>query len=160
MKLLNRDSITVGTAAIFLVTLGAFGLLQTPEQAEEPPSISEGLVFTQATSLLPIASPETPSRVARTMNVVVTAYSSTPEQTDDTPFITASGNWVRDGIVATNLLPLGTKIKIPDIYGDRVFIVDDRMHPRMQVHVDVWFASYWDAKKFGKQNTYIEVLES
>ena len=82
-----------------------------------------------------------------------------PEQTDDTPFITASGNWVRDGIVATNILPMGTKIKIPDVYGDRIFVVDDRMHPRKKYVVDVWFSSYVEAKNFGVKRTYIEVLE-
>ena len=39
----------------------------------------------------------------------VTAYSSTPEETDDTPFVTASGTSVRDGVIATNFLEFGTK---------------------------------------------------
>jgi len=47
--------------------------------------------------------------------VVITAYSSTVDQTDDTPFITANGSFVRDGIVANNMLPFGTKIKIPEL---------------------------------------------
>ncbi|MDP3003980.1 MAG: hypothetical protein Q8N43_00505, partial [Candidatus Azambacteria bacterium] len=44
------------------------------------------------------------SAPSKTMKVVLTAYSSTPDQTDDTPFITASNTRVRDGIVAANFL--------------------------------------------------------
>ncbi|OHA63415.1 MAG: hypothetical protein A3E07_02380 [Candidatus Wildermuthbacteria bacterium RIFCSPHIGHO2_12_FULL_45_9] len=93
------------------------------------------------------------------MRVIVTAYSSTPDQTDDTPFITASGKYVRDGIVATNLLPLGTKIQIPSIYGDRIFVVEDRMHPRMTQNIDIWFSSTWEARKFGVKPANIYILE-
>lgn len=92
------------------------------------------------------------------INVFVTGYSSTYWQTDSTPFITAAGTSVRDGIVATNLLAFGTKIKIPEIYGDRIFVVEDRMHHRNSQHVDIWFSSYSQAKNFGVSNTYIEVL--
>ena len=123
----------------------------------EPPS---QLVAVQSHSLLPIASPETPKRVVSKVLVVITAYSSTIWQTDDTPFITASGTQVRDGIVATNILPMGTMIKIPDLYGDRVFVVEDRMHPRKNYQVDIWFPEYSDALNFGAKYSYIEVLGS
>ena len=154
---LNTESITTGLAVSFLVGIAVFGL-QLDAQ-DEPPSMRQRVAIAQSTSLLPISSPPTPVRVAQTMNVIVTAYSSTPDQTDDTPFITASGNWVRDGIVATNLLPMGTKIKIPEVYGDRIFVVDDRMHPRKKMNVDIWFSSYVEAKNFGVKRTHIEVLE-
>ncbi|MBI1985018.1 MAG: 3D domain-containing protein [Candidatus Wildermuthbacteria bacterium] len=98
--------------------------------------------------------------MANTIPVVLTAYSSTIAQTDDTPFITASGAFVREGIVAANFLPMGTKIKIPDLYGDKVFVVEDRMHPRKKYQVDIWFPDYWDALNFGAQYSTIEVLGS
>ena len=129
-----------------------------PALSGKPPAIIRELSFSQANALLPIPSP-TPQKIVKTIRVVVTAYSSTPEQTDDTPFITASGTRVRDGIVAANFLPMGTKIKLPDIYGDRIFVVEDRMHPRKKYMVDIWFASYQDAKEFGAKLTYVEVLE-
>lgn len=53
----------------------------------------------------------------------ITAYSSSVDETDGTPFITANGARVRDGIVATNLLPFGTKIKIPSLFGGKVFVL-------------------------------------
>lgn len=92
--------------------------------------------------------------------VVATAYSSTPDQTDDTPFITASGTIVRDGIIATNFLPFGTKIKIPDIYGDKIFVVEDRMNRRYWHRVDIWFPDRQSALEFGFKKVKIQILDS
>jgi len=99
--------------------------------------------------------------VAKTIKMMITAYSSTLDQTDDTPFITASGSHVADGIIANNMLPFGTKVRIPDLYGDKVFVVEDRMHKRKgNYHADIWFETYKEAKNFGAKITEIEVLES
>lgn len=91
------------------------------------------------------------------IRVIVTGYSSSVWETDETPYITAAGTSVRNGIVATNFLPFGTKIRIPEIYPDQVFIVEDRMHPRNSTNVDIWFPTYWEALDFGAKNTYIEI---
>jgi 3D (Asp-Asp-Asp) domain-containing protein len=93
------------------------------------------------------------------INVVVTAYSSCPWETNEDPFTTASGQHVRDGIVAANFLPFGAQIRIPEVYGNRVFEVQDRMHPRKSYHVDIWFSSKEGAINFGAHYTYIEILE-
>lgn len=85
------------------------------------------------------------------MAVWITAYSSTPEETDDTPFTTASSKLVRDGIVATNFLPFGTRLAIPAIFGDKVFTVEDRMHKRKKNFLDVWMPTKQDAVQFGIQ---------
>jgi 3D (Asp-Asp-Asp) domain-containing protein len=99
--------------------------------------------------------------VVKTVKMIITAYSSTPDQTDDTPFITASGKHVTDGIIANNLLPFGTKVRIPSLFGDKVFIVEDRMHKRKgNYHADVWMPEYSQAKIFGAKITEIEVIES
>lgn len=116
-------------------------------------------VLVGSSAFLSVSSPQTPEIVAETIRVVVTAYSSTPEQTDDTPFITAAGTQVRKGIVAANFLPMGTKIKLPDLYGNQVFVVEDRLHPSKNFIVDIWFPDYWQALNFGAKRTYIEVLE-
>ena len=148
-------------AGLLIPMLGTMPTLNIRTQAvdENLSSIEERLIVTQANTLLAVSSPFGVERVAKTMRVFVTAYSSTPEQTDDTPFITASGKFVRDGIVATNLLPLGTKIKIPEIYGNRVFVVEDRMNPRNNQHVDIWFPTYWEARYFGIKRASVVVLE-
>ena len=95
------------------------------------------------------------------VKMIITAYSSAPDQTDDTPFTTASGKHVVDGIIANNLLPFGTKIRIPQLFGDKIFIVEDRMHTRKgKYHADIWMSEYSQAKSFGAKLTEIEVLES
>lgn len=92
------------------------------------------------------------------LDVFVTAYSSDPNETDETPFITALGTWVRDGIVAANFLPFGTKIKIPDVFGDKIFIVEDRMHKRKNNFIDIWMSSKEKALNFGIVKTKIQIF--
>jgi 3D (Asp-Asp-Asp) domain-containing protein len=135
-------------------------------EGEKPEDLStilkeNKLVFLEGNSLFPVSNPSEPApKVVGTIPVVVTAYSSTPQETDDDPFITAAGTWVREGIIANNYLPFGTKVKIPELYGDKIFTVEDRMNRKKgNYHVDIWFASYWDAKEFGAKRTYIEILE-
>ena len=114
----------------------------------------------QGNSFLAISNSQDPIRIKK-VKVVVTAYSSTVYQTDDTPFITASGSYVEEGIVANNMLSFGTEIRIPELYGDKIFVVEDRMNPRKgYYHVDIWFPEYEQAKDFGAKTTYIEIIES
>ena len=95
----------------------------------------------------------------QTYRVAVTAYSSSPYETDSSPYITASGDWVQDGIVAANFLSFGTELKIPELFGDKIFIVQDRMHYRKRYQVDIWFPSRSEALEFGAHYTYIELVE-
>jgi len=88
----------------------------------------------------------------------ITAYSSEPWQTDSTPFITASNTHVRDGIVATNFLPIGTRVRIPGLYGDKIFIVEDRMNRRYTYHMDIWMSETPDAINFGLQFATVEIF--
>ncbi|MEK7634629.1 MAG: hypothetical protein AAB396_01965 [Patescibacteria group bacterium] len=92
------------------------------------------------------------------IKIWITAYSSTPEETDSTPFITASGSHVRNGVAAANFLPFGTKFRIPELFGNKVFVIEDRMHSRFSNRVDIWFETKENAKKFGKQFGKIEIL--
>jgi len=119
------------------------------------------LAIVQENSLLPISDHLSPEpRIIREVRVIVTAYSSSTFETDDNPYITAAGTFVRDGVIANNKYPFGTKIRIPEIYGDKIFVVEDRMHwKKGNYHVDIWFPSYWQALNFGSKRTYIEILE-
>jgi len=96
-------------------------------------------------------------------NVTLTAYNSEAGQTDNSPCTTANGfNVCENGVedtVAANFLPFGTKIKIPALFGDRVFVVRDRMNKRFSNRVDVWMLEKPDAIKFGVKTARIEVLE-
>jgi 3D (Asp-Asp-Asp) domain-containing protein len=92
-----------------------------------------------------------------------TAYNSDPAQTDNTPCITANGfNVCKHGVedtIAANFLPFGAKVRMPELYGDRVFVVRDRMNSRYTSRVDIWMLKKTDARKFGVQKVVIEVLE-
>jgi len=94
------------------------------------------------------------------MEITVTGYSSRPEETDDTPFITASGRLVEDGIVAANFLAFGTKVRFPELFGDKIFVVYDRMHERFsEDRIDIWFMTTEEAKNFGIKKTIMEIIE-
>lgn len=123
---------------------------------------SLGIASIQGNSFLPVSEPcFFDVKVVRTIKVIATAYSSTVAQTDDTPFVTAANTNVRDGIIANNLLPFGTQVMVPELYPDKVFVVEDRMHSRKgYYHIDIWFSTYAEAKEFGAKETYIEVLEN
>jgi len=94
---------------------------------------------------------------------VVTAYTSEVAQTDSSPCITATGfNVCKHNIedtVATNYLPFGTRIKIPELFGDRVFIVRDRMNPRYYRKFDIWMKDKQKAIDFGVRVAKIQVLD-
>ncbi len=89
----------------------------------------------------------------------ITAYTSTPGQTDDSPFIAANGKHVHDGMIAANGLPFNTIVKIPELYGDKEFIVEDRMNKRYAFgHFDVWLdTSRKEALKFGRKHLKVEI---
>lgn len=127
----------------------------------EESAVLADVLTIQGNSLLPTTNLVQESQDTKTiLSMVVTAYSSTPWETDGNPYITASGTFVRPGVVANNLLPIGTKIRIPELYGDRIFVVEDRMSSRKgKYQLDIWFPSYWEAKNFGAKKVYIEVLE-
>jgi 3D (Asp-Asp-Asp) domain-containing protein len=96
----------------------------------------------------------------KTIHMDSTSYTSRPQETDADPFVTADGSDVRDGIVATNVLPFGTKIRIPTVFGDRIFEVHDRMNARYAYRVDVWTNDLANAKIYGlKRRIPIEVVE-
>lgn len=94
---------------------------------------------------------------------VITAYNSEAGQTDGSPCITANNfNVCEHGIedtIAANFLPFGAKVKIPELFGDKVFVVRDRMNKRHRERVDVWMLERSDAINFGVKLARIDVLE-
>lgn len=91
--------------------------------------------------------------------MTLSAYNSVPNQTDGSPYSTAIGSLTRVGVVASNNLPIGTRIRLPDHFGDQEFRVEDRMNTRYQNNVDVWMEDYKEAVKFGRRYAKIEVIE-
>jgi len=105
-------------------------------------------------------SKATPTVAAREIRVTSTGYNSEESQTDSTPFITADGTYVFDGLVAANFLPMGTKIMFPDHFPGKVFTVHDRMNKRFSNRVDIWFPEHEQAVQWGKRDVRIQILES
>ena len=163
---------------LLVITVLSIELL-IPEKLEAPtlyePEIQENidksLVTIQKNTLLSMANPLviqkpqakivlTPRpKVINRIKMTITAYSSTVCQTDSTPFITASNTWVRKGIVANNFFPFGTRIRIPEYFGDKIFVIEDRMHWRKSnEHIDIWFPTKQEAINFGITKAYVEIL--
>ncbi|KKW41946.1 MAG: hypothetical protein UY92_C0012G0025 [Candidatus Magasanikbacteria bacterium GW2011_GWA2_56_11] len=105
----------------------------------------------------------------RAFTVVATAYSSDPYQTDSTPCIPAMAKFnlceyyetygVEDTI-ATNILPLGTYVRFPELYGERVFTVRDRMNAKYngRARIDFWKKDKPSAVQFGVKRIKMEVF--
>ncbi|MDD5146349.1 MAG: 3D domain-containing protein [Candidatus Pacebacteria bacterium] len=117
------------------------------------------LAIVEQTTLLPLSTINH-KQATKKMKVVATAYSPSVDETDDTPFLTASGNVVRDGIIANNSLPFGTKVRFPELFPHKIFVVEDRMHWRLGANnVDLFFFSKQDALNFGARYTEMEILD-
>ena len=94
--------------------------------------------------------------------ILVTAYSSTKDQTDSSPCTTANGFNVcangEENVIAANFLPFGTKVQFPEYFGDREFVVQDRMHRRFSNRVDIWMKTRTAAKQFGVKHLKMVVV--
>lgn len=156
------------TGALTLVFLAAAAGVSAPTAAESGFEKIEfrlplGAIVIASNSLLQAKSPsqsrEDKKELVPRFLMYVTAYSSSVDETDSTPHQTASGTKARDGIVASNIFSIGTRVKIPELFGDRVFVVEDRMHNRFTDRVDVWMPSKWEALNFGKKQTEVQIVE-
>lgn len=152
----------VGWGALLILVMG-FNVFatqveaQASEEAELVAKTSEEVVEQPIVQeFLPEIGPRKPRRIYKS---TLTAYTSRVEETDSTPFITANGSHVHMGTIAANCLPFGTKVQLPDLYGDQIFVVEDRLHPRKGCAViDVWLPEYHQAIQFGKKYSTIYVL--
>jgi len=86
----------------------------------------------------------------------VTAYTSSPEETDDDPFITASGERVGKGTAACpSRYSFGTEIVIEG----KTYRCQDRMNSRYREtnRFDIWMESKDEAYEWGIKELQIEV---
>lgn len=89
--------------------------------------------------------------------LIITAYSSTTDQTDSTPFITASGSTVYFGTAAANCLPFTTRIRIPEIFNEQIFAIKDTMHRRFACRIDIWLPTRQEALDFGIKRSEVYI---
>jgi 3D (Asp-Asp-Asp) domain-containing protein len=142
--------------------------LQAPAIASHPllqqlrwQAASDNDVVEKTPSRFPQAATAKPRKA---VTLAVSAYTSDVAQTDGDPCTTASGLNVcernAEDIIATNYryLPFGTPVRIPELFGDRVFYIHDRMNKRYTATVDVWMKDIADARKFGRQTAIVEIF--
>ena len=167
---IRRNAFDLSVAS-FVFVVGAYILFPTVANADP---IQEQMPFDDATVALVIESMQNETRpygslpvaedgpARRHYTVPITAYTSDVYQTDDSPCVTASGLDVCDrnieNVVAANFLPIGTRVRIPELFGDRVFYVEDRMNARYYYKMDIWMRELEAAKTFGVQYATIEVF--
>ena len=86
---------------------------------------------------------------------VVTGYSSTVDQCDSTPFITANGERVRVGTIACpRYIPFGSVV----VVDGKIYTCNDRMALKHAHRFDIWFPTRAEAIAWGKQIKEIIVL--
>jgi len=145
---IKMSTSSIGKLFLIIIIFSTFNLVFSPSEAEKN-IISEERGFLKGL--------ETEKKFSY---FNITAYSSNPDETDDTPWLTAMNTIVRDGIVASNDLPLGTKIKIPSLFGDKIFVVEDRLNSRIKGVIDIWFPDKDSALNFGiHKDVLVEILE-
>jgi len=108
--------------------------------------------------------------------ILSTAYNSEENQTDSTPFITASGERVHDGTLALSrdmiraenemMKRMGYNPTATITYGDTVdliyvkrMVVHDTMNKRYTNRADIWMDSINDAREWGVRDVYIVATE-
>ncbi len=161
-----------------------------PVSAAKPaPKPAQG----KAVAAKPPAKPVAPSSSARTSSPArpapssrslasfflrSTAYNSHVNQTDRTPFITATGARTRFGVIALSRdmlrqIPYGSLVRIEDMgsWGSGrgrgrysrmlsgvLFQVEDTMHPRKVRTVDVWMYSRAQAIQWGARQVKLTMV--
>jgi len=130
-----------------LSLLLALGLFYLPNSIKDAQEASQGLIIREIDKGFNSYSLGT-----RT----ITGYSSTIDQCDSDPFITASGTEVRYGIAACPRdIPFGTKIKIDG----KTYICEDRLNKKYDDRFDIWFPSRREALDYGLQQKEVIIIE-
>lgn len=130
-------------------------LLQNSERPATPLVFSAGKAKSQ------------PVRPHRFKRILVTAYSSRIEETDDTPRVTASNTLPAPGTIALSRdllrtftpgapFDFGEKVLIP---GVGVFEVRDTMHPRWSEKADIWLETVDQARTWGRRTVFVTGVE-
>ena len=158
----NNQNVPAANFAVILAILADLAFPKASVAGSTVPSFTpiggepvlEDEILETVPANLPRSEDKEPKRV---IYVTVTSYSSTPDQTDDSPFVTANGTWVHDGTLAANFLPFGTKVRLPDYSGDKVYTVEDRMNQRYTYRADIWMETREAAKQFGIRKLKMEI---
>ncbi len=120
-----------------------------PSQPEQPPQ-------PEAPKATPVVAQNRHQLVAK-----ITGYSSSVDETDDSPNVNASNKTTRLGTVANNCLPLGTKIELMGLRDveSGIYLVEDTKAAKYGCEwIDVWRPSKWSARKVGLQHATVRII--
>jgi len=91
------------------------------------------------------------------LSILVTGYSSTPDQCWGDPFTTASGTRVHEGTMACPPeYAFGSKIEIED---RGTYVCEDRGGKIKGNHFDMWFSSRGEALSWGKRTVEARIIQ-
>jgi 3D (Asp-Asp-Asp) domain-containing protein len=156
----------IGLAGLpLLLALGAalLGEAQGPAVLENPRPAEACLAVFPPIGPVAALLPEHGGDALEFHRVVITGYSSSDRETDDSPDLTASMTPAQDGCLALSRDLLRTFTpKAPFDFGDYVlipkvgiFLVQDTMHPRWRSRADIWFADSQTAARWGRRTKWI-----
>ena len=146
---ISKSAIIVKSLFVSFITIGVFGI------AYAEPTTSQSLVHHNQHF-------KVKSETIR----VVTAYNvGDPNQTDDTPCISANGEDICQALdngerrCAANFVPLGSHLYVDKI---GVCLVTDRMNKRYRNRVDIAMRKdeYRKARRFGRQKLHVKILDN
>lgn len=132
----------------------AFVIAAMQTRGEVIDSVPTPMVFADTQTIVP----KTPKNPRQVIWVIVTAYSSAPEETDGSPYITARNTFVRDGVIAANFLPFGTRVRMPQYFDGKELVVEDRMNTRYWERIDIWMPTKTQARAWGARWVKVEIL--
>lgn len=159
--------------AILFSLIFTFAIPQAVSAQEEEAGIFSVIksFFTTSTDEndVPAGFPVAETRAPRkTVWVTITAYSSTVDQCDSTPCITANGfdlcsSYAERAVadtIAANFMKFGTQVRLPDAFGEQTFVVRDRMNSKYngQNRIDVWMPTRELAQNFGVKRVKMEIF--
>jgi len=157
--------------ALGVVLLAAGGLLlgfrpAPPGPAPAPGVSVPGGIPAWSLSVVPAAVASRAPRELFRIPVVITGYSSTVDQTDDTPFLTAANTRVRRGVIALSRDLLreftpGAPFAFGDVLeveGVGTFKVEDTMAERYRQRADIWFSTRAAARQWGRRDLKVARL--
>lgn len=91
----------------------------------------------------------------KTYEAIFTAYTADIEETDDDPFISASGQEVREGMIACpRYIPLFSIVKV---FG-KTYTCLDRMNVRYKDRFDIFMQKKEEAFAFGKRVAQAQII--
>jgi 3D (Asp-Asp-Asp) domain-containing protein len=154
-------------AVLLAAGLLLLGFRGAPPAASTARAISvPGGIPAWSLRVVPAPVPSRTPRLLFRIPVTVTGYSSTPDQTDDTPFVTAANTRVRRGVIALSRDLLreftpGAPFAFGDlleIEGVGTFRVEDTMAERYRQRADIWFSTRTAARQWGRRHLSVARL--